>query len=809
MKILKFGGSSVANAENIKKVIQIVDNSSKKHRDLVVVVSALGGVTDSLIKIAFLAADNQSEYQALMEEIFAQHNQAIKKLVKSNKQKQVLAEIEKNYHELKETLQGIALLGELSLRSLDKVMSFGEQLSAFIISEAMNNQKAVCRFVDARTLIKTDNNFGSANVEMQKTFKLISTYFKINPGLSLMGGFIASNDEGITTTLGRGGSDYTASLVGAALEAEVVEIWTDVDGVMTADPRKVAEAFPLLRISYEEAGELAHFGAKVIHPKTMKPAQLKNIPIDIKNTFNPQGKGTRINNEKSKQGFLITGISSLNKVALLRIQSNNDISIGEIATRIFDILSRLDIEILLITQASYEQSLSVAINNQQAPKAKAALEKFFVWELKAEQMLPISIEENLSIVAIVGKQMKGTPGISARFFSTLGNNKINVVAIAQGSSELNISVVISSEDETKALQAIHEAFFKSDNKFINLFLVGTGLIGGTLLKQIKEAQLPIQLCGLANSDNMLLDNKGISVKDWKQKLIKGQTAQLENFVCQMIKLNLPNSVFVDCTASEEIVAVYENIIKADIAIVTPNKKANSGPLARYQKLKELAKESQVPFIYEVNVGAGLPIIHTIQSLVKSGDKILKIEAVLSGTLSYIFNTFTKSQKAFSEIVQEAKAKGYTEPDPRNDLNGLDVARKILILGREIGLKLELKQIKIKPLLPEKCFKVETIADFFAELKKLDSDFKKKKIQAQKNNKVLRFIATLQNGKAEVALREVNSNHPFYNLSGSDNIISLTTKHYCDTPLVIKGPGAGAEVTAGGVLANILRTLSQK
>lgn len=803
MKILKFGGSSVANVKNIKKVIQIISDSSKKHKNLIVAVSALGEVTDNLIKMASLASENKSECQALMKNIFKQHNQVIKELINPNKQKQILVGIEKKYNELSEALQGVSLLGELSLRSLDKIMSFGEQLSAFVISEAINNQKKICKFVDARTLVKTDNNFGAANVEIQKTYKLISTYFKANPGLFIIGGFIASTDEGITTTLGRGGSDYTASLVGAALNAEVIEIWTDVDGVMTADPRKVGNAFPLLRISYEEAGELAHFGAKVIHPKTMKPARLENIPIDIKNTFNPQGKGTRISNEKSKQNFLITGISSLSNVALLRIQSNSNKSMGEIATRIFDILSRLDIEILLITQASYEQSISIAINNQQIQKAKVAIEKDFVLELKAEQMLPISIEENLSIIAIVGRQMKGIPGISAKFFSTLGNNKINVVAIAQGSSELNVSAVISSKDETKALQAIHEAFFKLDGESINLFIVGTGLIGSTLLKQIKESRMPIRLCGLANSHYMLLNDKGISFKDWKQKIIKGKIVQLQDFVCQMIELNLPNSVFVDCTASEGVVSVYENIIKAGIAIVTPNKKANSGPLAQYQKLRELAQKNHAPFLYETNVGAGLPIIRTIQSLVASGDKILKIEAVLSGTLSYIFNTFSKSHNSFSQIVREAKTKGYTEPDPRNDLNGMDVARKILILAREIGLKLELNQIKINPLLPEKYFKVNSIDNFFVELKKLDNNFEKKKIQAQKNNKVLRFIATLQKGKAEVALQKVSQNHPFYHLSGSDNIVSITTKRYSDTPLVIKGPGAGAKVTSGGVLANIL------
>lgn len=460
MKILKFGGSSVANAENIKKVIQIISDSSKKHGNLVVVVSAFGGVTDNLIKLAILASEGNNNYQALMKYIFKQHNQVLREFIDPKNQNRVYTEVEKKYNELNETLQGVSLLRELSLRSLDRVMSFGEQLSAYIVSKAIKSHGIICAFVDARTLIKTDDNFGCANVEIQKTYERISNYFKVNSGLSIMGGFIASTDTGITTTLGRGGSDYTASLVGAAVNAAVIEIWTDVEGVMTADPRKVSDAFPLLKISYEEAGELAHFGAKVIHPKTMKPARLQNIPIDIKNTFNPHGKGTRICNEKSKQDFLIKGISSLGSVSLLHIQSNNGNSIGEIVARVFDTLYRSDIEILLITQASHEQSVSIAVNSRHAQKAKAAIEKNFVLELNATQMLPISKEENLSIVAIVGKQMKGVPGISGKLFSTLGNNKINVVAIAQGSSELNVSAVISSKDEKKALRAIHEAFFK-------------------------------------------------------------------------------------------------------------------------------------------------------------------------------------------------------------------------------------------------------------------------------------------------------------------------------------------------------------
>lgn len=802
MKILKFGGSSVANATNIKKVIQIIFASATDHEKIIVVVSALGGMTDNLITLAKLAATRAGNYQALLRNICKQHNQAIKQLINLTHQKPVLAEIKRKYHELDEVVRGIALLQELSLRSLDQVMSFGEQLSAYIISEAIKSQGRAGRFVDARALIKTDDNFGSANVAMQTTYDLIADCFKTAPPLSIMGGFIASSHDGITTTLGRGGSDYTASLVGAAVQAAVIEIWTDVDGVMTADPRTVPQAFPVATISYEEAGELAHFGAKVIHPKTMKPARLRDIPIQIKNTFNPLRQGTIISNAKTQQPFPITGISSLGNVSLLRIQSNSSKSIGAIAAKLFDSLAHSAIEVLLITQASHEQSISIAVSQAQATAAKAVLEKDFALELKAKQMLTILIENNLSIVAIVGKQMKGVPGISGKLFSTLGNNNINVVAIAQGSSELNISAVIYSHDETKALQVIHDTFFAAQRSDIHLFVVGTGLIGSTLLNQLKASQPAIQLCGLANSRTMLVAEHGIALRNWKQQLARSRPAVLPDFINQMIACNLPNSVLVDCTASAAVVAEYEHIFSAGIAIVTPNKQANSGSLAHYQTLKNLAKKNHVPFIYETNVGAGLPIIHTIRNLVASGDIILKIEAVLSGTLSYIFNTFAASSQSFSQIVRAAQQKGYTEPDPRDDLTGLDVGRKMLILAREIGLKLELKHIKIVPLVPPSCFQVSSIDKFFAQLEKNNSHFAKQKRDAQKHHQVLRYIATLQAGQASVALRAVDQSHPFYHLSGSDNIISITTKRYHRTPLVIKGSGAGAAVTAGGVLANI-------
>ncbi|MBI4078745.1 MAG: bifunctional aspartate kinase/homoserine dehydrogenase I [Candidatus Levybacteria bacterium] len=803
MKVLKFGGTSVANAENISRVIEIIKKSNLQRERIAVVVSALGGVTDNLIELATVAAKGTGVYESRFINICKKHDSLIKDLIKSSNNKKVLRAVKRIYKQLKDVLLGISLVKELSPRSLDMVMSFGERFSAYIIAQAVNDRGIACMYIDASSIIKTDDAYGCANVDIQATYKNIADYFRNNRTLGIMGGFIASSHDGITTTLGRGGSDYTASLVGAALSASAIEIWTDVEGIMTADPRSVEDAFTVSEISYEEAGELAHFGAKVIHPKTMKPARLKNIPIYIKNTFNPNHFGTKISNDRAKNDFLITGISSLSDISLLQVQLENAKTIGEIAARLFDVLHRAGIEIMLTTQASSEQSISVAVHSKQAELAKKILEKAFTLELQTTQMSPISMERNLSIVAIVGGQMKGKPGIAGKLFNALGINSINVVAIAQGSSELNVSAVINKDDQTKALQVIHSAFFGKVEGTINLFLVGTGLIGTTLLKQIAGQKLPIRLCGVANSHSMLLNRQGVTIENWKEKLSKGTATNLNDFVSIMIKWNLPLSVFVDCTASEDAPSFYEQILNAHIAIVTPNKKANSGPLKRYQQLKHLAKKNRVPFFYGTNVGAGLPIIHTIQRLVANGDKIIKLEAVLSGSLSFIFNTFTQSRKPLSLVIRDAQKNGYTEPDPRDDLNGMDFARKILILARELGLEMKIDHIKVEPIFPKELFRQGLLEEFFEKVERLDKDFERRKLRAQKNKKVLRYIATLENGKAVIALREVNQDHPFYSLWGSDNIISIATKRYNTTPIVIKGAGAGAQVTAGNVLSDIL------
>lgn len=581
-----------------------------------------------------------------------------------------------------------------------------------------------------------------------------------------------------------------------------VEIQTNSEGLMTANPNKVKKAFPISKISYIEAMEMSHFGAKIIHPQIIQAALKKNIPIII--------SGTTIS-KKSDHNFTIQGISSISDIALLRLQGSGMVGVPGVSKRLFGALSNEKINIILISQASSEHSICFAVEPKSAEQAKQAIETEFSTEISAGQIDPIIIEKDLSIIAIVGENMRHTPGISAKLFSALGKNGINISAIAQGSSELNISTVISKADENKALNAIHDAFFLSGTKTLNLFLFGCGQIGSTVLRQISEQKeflqneksLEMKIIGLANSKKMLFSNEGISLKEWKKSLDSGEPSNAESFTTKMIKLNLPNSVFIDCTSNEEITKFYEKILKESISIVTPNKKANSSDLKTYQKLKAAAKKSNIKFLYETNVGAGLPIINTLQDLLYSGDKIIKIEAVLSGTLSYIFNSFT-GEKAFSEIVLEAQKKGYTEPDPRDDLNGLDVARKLLILSREIGLPLEMQDISVENLVPEDCRQTANIEDFFSKLKSHDSDYTAKQSSAAKKGERLCYIAKIKNNKASVNLHSINKNHPFYSLSGSDNIISFTTNRYLERPLVIKGPGAGAEVTAAGVFADVIR-----
>lgn len=811
MKILKFGGSSVSSPERVQKVINIILDSRKGDCPVGVVFSAFGGVTDQLIEMSDMAASSQEKYAQLLENLEKRHLDAVKALIKTQDQIHVLSGVQTTLNELKDTFHGVFLVKELSLKTLDFIMSFGERLSAYIICETLKARHIYSDFLDARHLIKTDANFGSARVDIETTYLNIQNYFKTHKALHIITGFIGSTPDNETTTLGRGGSDYMASLFGAALKVNEIEIWSDVDGVMTADPRKVTKAFSIQSMTYEEAMEMSHFGAKVIHPPTMQPASTQKIPIRIRNTFNPDFEGTVIS-KKSLSPVSVKGISSIDNIALLQVQGSGMIGVIGVAERLFSVLAKKNISVILISQASSEHSICLAVDPKMAEKAQKSIEEEFRLEIQTKLVDKVIIERDLSIIAVVGENMKRTPGIAGTCFQALGKNGINVAAIAQGSSELNISIVIDRQNESKALNALHEAFFLSDTKSLNLFVLGTGLIGSTLLRQIKEQSkfllteyaLDIHIIAIGNIEKMTFDENNISPDKWEKKLDQsGVPMNVEHFVEKMINLNLPKSVFVDCTDSEDVVACYEEILSSNISIVTPNKKANSGSYEQYKKLKDSTIKHGIQFLYETNVGAGLPVISTLNDLMCSGDKILKIEAILSGTLSFIFNTFN-GEKKFSEVVLEAKEKGLSEPDPRDDLNGLDVARKLLILARETGLALEPEDIFIENILPENCQKAESIEAFFTQLKLCDADFEKRRQHAEENSRVLRYIATFDNNKACISLQELEKTHPFYALSGSDNMIVFTTERYKERPLVIKGPGAGAEVTAAGVFADIIR-----
>lgn len=809
--IMKFGGSSVATPERIANVIEIVRGRAQKYRNRIgVVVSAFGGVTDQLIQLSQLASDHQEKYLQILDALQKRHLDTVKALIGSERQKEILSKVQILLEELKDTLHGVYLVKELSPKTRDFILSFGERLSALIISEAMKEKGLPSEYCDARTLIKTDDQFGNARIYGDLTEKNIQNYCKELKTIPVITGFIGSTLENETTTLGRGGSDYTASIFGTALHVSEIEIWTDVNGVMTADPRMVKKAFPIPSLSYEEAMELSHFGAKVIYPPTIQPAMEKRIPLRILNSFQPEFEGTFIG-KKIPSPYQIRGISSIHEVALVLVEGGGMFGAVGFAGRLFNALAKNQINVILISQASSEHSICFAVDPHQAKRTKKVIEEEFKTEFETKKLEPVTIDPHAAIVAVVGENMRHTPGIAGRLFQALGKNGINVLAIAQGSSELNISVVISKHDVAKAMNALHDAFFLSGTKTIHLFLLGTGLIGSTLLKQlhtqypvlIKENALDIRLIGLGNIDAMVFQEEGIPLDQWKEALRSGEPMNVPKFVQQMKKMNLPNSIFVDCTGSSEVVNHYEEILNASISIVTPSKIANSGPYSQYQRLHNAANRHGVKFLYETNVGAGLPVINTLNDLIASGDTLLKIEAVLSGTLSYIFNTFTK-EKPFSEIVRQASQMGLTEPDPRDDLSGLDVARKLLILAREAGHALEFEDIALEPVVPEAVNKKGSVEEFLKELKKYDPIFEKKLEEAERKNCLLRYVAILENGKAEVGLREISKEHPFSSLSGSDNMIVFTTERYRERPLVVKGPGAGAEVTAAGVFADILR-----
>jgi aspartokinase/homoserine dehydrogenase 1 len=809
MKVLKFGGTSVGSVENLARIIQIVNGLKINNEPLYVVCSALGGVTDQIINVAKKAEQGNDDFKSEVDQIYHRHMATLEAFKVT--EQEAIDHINGAIQKISSLLNGVALLRQLPDHTLATLTSFGERLSCHLIAAILRKQGLKATYVNACDLVITNNQYISAKVNFEATNSNIVNRFKDFKDIGVITGFIGSNPAGQITTLGRGGSDFTASIFGAALDADEIQIWTDVDGVLTANPKKVDQAFSVPSLSYLEAMELSHFGAKVIYPPTIQPALNKQIPLKIKNTNNPEHPGTLITLKSTDDGNAIKGISSISDVTLLRFEGSGLIGVIGMAARLFNALSSAKVNIIFLTQGSSEHSICFGVLPEDAQSAKIAIEEAFVLEMKSGFIHPLVIEENKAIVAVIGEKMSKQPGIAAKMFKALGKNGINISAIAQGSSELNITAVIDNKHEAKALNALHEIFFQSDYSSINVFLVGpSGLIGGTLLNQMKRQQqylkkeksIEINLTGLINSTKMHIDSNGIQLANWEE-VFKSECKEssLQSFIDRIIKLDFSNSVFVDCSASPSVVKYYEQLLSHSISVVTPNKIANTLPQEKYNELRKLAKRSGASFLYETNVGAGLPVISTLDALQNSGDKILKIEAVLSGSLSFIFNNFKKGMK-FSDIVKQAQEKGYTEPDPRDDLSGLDVARKALILSREIGIAKELDEIVVENLIPTNA-RTGTIQHFFDTLKQHDQEFEILSNEAEAEGKVLRYMAIIEGDDVRIALNAVDQNHPFYQLSGSDNMIVFTSERYRTNPLVIKGPGAGAEVTAAGVFAEII------
>ncbi|BBA17078.1 bifunctional aspartate kinase/homoserine dehydrogenase I [Blattabacterium cuenoti] len=813
MQVLKFGGSSVAHSDAIKRICSLLEQKPKGR--YAIVVSALENITDQLIQCGQLASKRRNIYKNILEKIEIRHLNIIRELFPITYQSHLISWIKKNINDLENLCDGVFQVKELSKRSLDKIMSFGELSSSFLIAEKLKESGLDASCKDSRDLIITDSQFGCAQVDFTTSNHHIIQFFrKKTSEYIVLPGFISSTLKNETTTLGRGGSDYTASILAAAISANLLEIWTDVSGLMTANPKIVNQAFPIKEISYEEAMELSHFGAKVIYPPTIHPAMKKHIPIQIKNTFSPKDPGTLIYiNKNVNISQPVTGISGIQNMALLTLEGSGMVGIPGYSKRLFEALLREKINVIFITQSSSEHSITTGIHEMDVIKAKTVIDNEFSKEIYQKRLDPLRIEKDLCIIAVVGENMKNLHGTSGKMFSALGRNSINVRAIAQGSTEKNISAVIKKYDFKKALNTLHEAFFESPPKQINLFICGVGKVGSKLMEQIdqqknyllEELKLQVRVIGLANSKKMYFDNNhGINLNDWKKNLIqKGISMNIFSFMEKVWKFNLRNSLFVDNTASEKMAMTYDKFLKNGIGVITCNKIACSSNYDHYKRLKTLSRHFKAPFLFETNVGASLPVISTLNDLINSGDKINKIEAVLSGSLNFIFNHFL-GKKSFLEVVKEAQLKGYTEPDPRIDLSGLDVMRKILILARECGTILELSDIHQKSFLPETCSISNSIEEFYQKLHKCKNYFFKIRNKAEKNKKRLRFVARYENGKASVGLESVKQIHPFFQLEGKDNMVLYNTYRYSEQPLIIKGAGAGAEVTASGVFSDIIK-----
>ena len=810
MKVLKFGGSSVGSADTILKVVDIIRGASESG-PCAVVLSAMQGTTDALIEAGRSAERGDDGYIEILSNIEERHVDTIKKLFDADEQTAILDFVETTVKELENLCEGVRLIRELSPKTLDRILSFGELVASRIVSAKLSTSDLENEWKDTRPLIHTDSNHGFAGVDFAQTNKQIKEYVESSPAkIHIFPGFISSDAAGYTTTLGRGGSDYTAAIIAAAVDADVLEIWTDVSGMMTADPRFVRNVRQISHITYREAMELSHFGAKVIYPPTIQPVMAKGIPVLVKNTFAPEDHGTLIESESAAQKEMIRGITSIDKITVLNLEGSGMVGIPGFSKRLFDALSRARINVILITQSSSEHSICVAIDEKHAAKAKTAVDGEFEYEINLGRIDPLKVESGFSILALVGDNMKEHTGVSGKMFTTLGHNGINIHAIAQGSSERNISAIISSKDVRKAVNTLHEAFFSDGNKQINVFIAGVGTVGSRLIEQLRtqhqhisdELRLNLRVVGVANSKRALLADDGLNLTSYRSDLSEAYETKIDTFTGDIIERNLRNSVFVDVTASPDVVKSYAKLLSKSISVIACNKIAASSGYGEYSHLKELAREFGTNFFFETNVGAGLPVINTLGDLIRSGDKVKRIEAVLSGTLNFVFNNYDGSRK-FAEVVKQAQDEGYTEPDPRLDLSGIDVARKILILARESGYRIEMDDITNAGFLPESCL-AGSVDDFYTELDRHDDHFRALLDDARGKGLTLKYIASFDEGRASVGLQSIGPDHNFANLSGKDNAVLFYTNRYSEQPLVIKGAGAGADVTAAGVFADIIR-----
>lgn len=806
MKVLKFGGTSVGSVASILSLQKIVEKEAK-HQPIIVVVSALGGITDQLIATSQLALKGDESWRSEFDSIVARHHKMIDAIITNPHDRESLFNnVDSLFEQLQSIYYGVFLIHDLSHKTEDTIVSYGERLSSRIVATLIRGAK----WFDSRKFIKTEEKQGKRSLDSELTNKLVLDTFTDLPRISLVPGFIAQDrDSGDITNLGRGGSDYTASILAASLNAEVLEIWTDVDGFMTADPRVIKSAYTINELSYAEAMELCNFGAKVVYPPTIYPVCVKNIPIKVKNTFNPDGKGTIIKSHVENNQKPIKGLSSIKGTTVITVTGLSMVGVVGVNRRIFSSLANNGISVFLVSQAASENNTSIGVKDEDADNAVRVLNDEFRLEIEDGRMFPMHAESGLATVAIVGENMRRTPGISGKLFEVLGRSGISIIAIAQGASEMNISFVVKGTDLRKALNVLHDSLFLSEYKVLNLFICGVGTVGGMLIEQIKSqyeelkqnSNLKLKVVGIASSKNAIFNRDGLNLDNYREELKASEPSNPEHLRDVILQMNIFNSVFVDCTASQDVAALYQSLLENNISVIAANKIAASGKYEDYYHLKQTAIQRGVKFRFETNVGAGLPIIGTINDLRNSGDKILKIEAVLSGTLNFIFNEIG-AETPFSETVKRAKKQGYSEPDPRIDLSGKDVVRKLVILTREAGYKVEQEDVEKHLFVPNDYFQ-GSVEDFWKRLPELDANFEQRREKLAEEGKRWRFVATMEHGKTNVALKEVDSNHPFYNLEGSNNIVLLTTDRYKEYPMQIQGYGAGASVTAAGVFANIM------